>query len=94
MRTPKTHHEPVTGHRRGSKTESGPNTVSTDMEMVKVQTRLFVSPNYTVVQAQTGTTATLHCEVTEIGESTVRTLIIKVSKTILKIFSNRLFSMV
>lgn len=73
VRTLKGYHEPVTGHRRGSKTETGPNTISTESEIAKVQPRLFLSPNYTVVQAQTGTTATLHCEVTEIGESTVCT---------------------
>lgn len=68
----KGHHEAVTGQGRSSKTDpAGPNAISTDPDLNKVQPRLFLSPNYTVVQVQTGTTATLHCEVTEIGESTV-----------------------
>ncbi|KAF2895877.1 hypothetical protein ILUMI_10300 [Ignelater luminosus] len=45
--------------------------------MAKTPERIFLSPNYTTVQAQIGTTAILHCEVVDIGESTDWTLHIR-----------------
>lgn len=35
----------------------------------------FLTPNYTIVQAQIGSTAVLHCEVVDTGENTVRILL-------------------
>ncbi|XP_031331257.1 uncharacterized protein LOC116161903 isoform X3 [Photinus pyralis] len=61
----------ISGQRRNSKLDSGLNAISTDPENEKNVEKLFLSPNYTIVQAQIGTTAVLHCEVIDIGESTV-----------------------
>ncbi|KAK5647434.1 hypothetical protein RI129_002326 [Pyrocoelia pectoralis] len=61
----------ISGQRRNSKLDSGLNAISTDPENAKNVEKLFLSPNYTIVQAQIGTTAVLHCEVVDIGESTV-----------------------
>nr|XP_022903716.1 zwei Ig domain protein zig-8-like [Onthophagus taurus] len=51
--------------------ELGQNSIYQDLEPNRISQILFLSPNYTVVQAQTRTTALLHCEVTNIGNNTV-----------------------
>ncbi|XP_017784010.1 PREDICTED: contactin-3-like [Nicrophorus vespilloides] len=57
--------------RGGSRLHAGPNSIRSGPEISKLQNRLFLSPNYTLVEAQTRTTAALHCEVQDIGNCTV-----------------------
>ncbi|KAK4885615.1 hypothetical protein RN001_001886 [Aquatica leii] len=61
----------ITGQRRNSKFDASFNAILSESDNIKTSEKLFLSPNYTIVQAQVGTTAVLHCEVVDIGESTV-----------------------
>ncbi|KAF5305384.1 hypothetical protein FQA39_LY09213 [Lamprigera yunnana] len=72
--------ELIAGQRRHSKFDGSVNAISSEADNVKTSEKLFLSENYTIVQAQIGTTAVLHCEVVDIGESTEWILHIRYSQ--------------
>lgn len=56
----------------GSKSDrTRPNAVHNLDHTTKTSNKFFLNPNHTVVLAQIGATATLHCEPSHLGDSTV-----------------------